>query len=346
MNILLTSAGRRSYIVDYFKNTIGIDKVFASNSVYTIALERADGYYISPLIYDSSYIPSIIGFCKDHDITAVISLFDIDLLVLAENSSSFRENGIELILAPVEFVRICNDKYLTYQFVRSLGIDTPLTYKRYEDVKMAISEGLLSYPIIIKPRWGMASMGIYVVDNEEELCFFSKKCKKVIENSYLKYESSKTKEEVVLYQEHLVGKEYGLDVLNDLQGNYVKTFAKQKITMRSGETDLGKTTDSMPFEEIARKISSKSGHHGICSVDCFMNDDGKVYVIEMNCRISGHYPLAYLAGFNYPQLIADWLNNKGTNKKLLQFETGLYIIKDLVPIVLAKVGDGKMCSPS
>lgn len=47
MNILLTSAGRRSYIVDYFKEAEGIGKVFASNSTYTIALKRADGYFIS-----------------------------------------------------------------------------------------------------------------------------------------------------------------------------------------------------------------------------------------------------------------------------------------------------------
>lgn len=50
MNVLLTSAGRRSYIVDYFKKVNGIGKVYASNSAYTIALKRADGYFISPLI--------------------------------------------------------------------------------------------------------------------------------------------------------------------------------------------------------------------------------------------------------------------------------------------------------
>lgn len=340
MNILLTSAGRRSYIIDYFKKANGIDKVFASNSVYTIALKNADDYFISPLIYDPSYIPSIISFCKENNITAVLSLFDIDLLVLAKNSHVFKENKIELILAPEDFVRICNDKYLTYKFINSLGLKTPLTFKRTDDVKRAVSSGILSYPIIIKPRWGMASMGIFIVEDEEELDFFSRKCRKIIKNSYLKYESSMTKDEPVIYQEYLHGREYGLDVLNDLNGNYVKTFAKQKLTMRSGETDLGLTSDPSPFEPMAKQISSNSKHHGICSVDCFMCDDGNIYVIEMNCRISGHYPLAYLSGFNYPQLLADWLNNKDTNKELLQFKTGLYIVKDLVPTIIAENGDG------
>lgn len=335
MNILLTSAGRRSYIVDYFKNTDGIDNVYASNSAYTIALKRADDFFISPLIYDPEYIPSIIKFCKEKDVKVVLSLFDIDLLVLAQNSDIFKENGIVLVLAPAEFVKICNDKYATYEFLTSLGLKSPKTYLSTEDVKTAIRNGEVSYPIIMKPRWGMASMGIYKVDNDEELEFFTRKCNKDIFNSYLKYESSMTKDKAIIYQEVMTGEEYGLDVLNDLNGNYIKTFAKQKVTMRSGETDLGRTTDPKPFEHVAKVIASKSGHHGICSVDCF-NKEGEIYVIEMNCRISGHYPLAYLAGFNYPQLIVDWMNGKDTNPELIKFEPELYIIKDLVPTVLCR----------
>jgi len=341
MNILLTSAGRRSYIIDYFKATKGIGKVYASNSAYTIALKRADGFFISPLIYDPNYITSIIAFCKSNNIKAVISLFDIDLLILAKNEYVFNENDIKLILAPADFVQICNDKYATYQFVTSIGLKSPKTFVSKELLKQCMAKGELSYPVIIKPRWGMASMGIYKVDNEEELDFFSSKCNKDIFNSYLKYESSQTRDEAIIYQEVMTGKEFGLDVLNDLEGHYIKTFAKQKVTMRSGETDLGLTVDPSPFIKTAETISANSGHLGICSVDCFMQES-EIFVIEMNCRISGHYPLSYLAGFNYPQLIVDWLNGKETNLELLRFDIGKYIIKDLVPTVLC---DGESIFP-
>lgn len=333
VNILLTSAGRRSYIVDYFKNTEGIGKVYASNSNYTVALKRADGYFISPLIYSDGYIPSIINYCKEHDIKAVLSLFDIDLLVLAKDRVKFENNGIRLILANPDFVEICNDKYKTYQFVKGLGLQSPKTYLSKEEVKAAIAKGELSYPIIMKPRWGMASMGIYKVVNDDELHFFSEKCKRDIFGSYLKYESSMTADEAIIYQEVMYGEEYGLDVLNDLNGNYLSTFAKQKVSMRSGETDLGRTANPSPFVQTAKAIAAASRHEGICSVDCFKNNRG-IFVIEMNCRISGHYPLAYLAGFNYPQLVVDWMNGKPTNPDLLKFKTELYIIKDLVPMIL------------
>lgn len=334
MNILLTSAGRRAYIVDYFKQATGIGKVFASNSDYTIALKRADGYFISPLIYSKEYIPAIISFCKKNDVKVVLSLFDIDLYILAQHDGEFKEAGIELVLAPADFIHICNDKYETYKFILRLGLKSAKTYLTIDEVRSAIAEGEVDYPIIIKPRWGMASMGIYKVYDDEELVFFSKKSYKDIFNSYLKYESESTKNAPLIYQEVITCAEYGLDVLNDLHGNYVKTFAKQKVTMRSGETDLGRTADPSPFEDAAKRIAAASGHHGICSVDCFKDEKDNVYINEFNCRISGHYPLAHLAGLNYPQLIVDWMNGKPTNPELIKFRTELFIVKDLLPTVL------------
>ena len=95
MNILLTSAGRRSYIVSYFKSALKSNgKVFASNNKYTIALQQSDGYFISPAIYDPNYIDSLIDFCKKKDISVVLSLFDIDLLVLSKAEERFKQNGI------------------------------------------------------------------------------------------------------------------------------------------------------------------------------------------------------------------------------------------------------------
>lgn len=269
MNILLTSAGRRAYIVDYFRQAQGVGNVYASNSNYTIALKHADGYFISPLIYSDDYIPSIINFCKEKDIKVVLSLFDIDLLVLAKHREDLKNHGIQLVLASADFVEICNDKYKTYQFIKSLGLQSPKTYLSEGDVKTAITNGELSYPVIMKPRWGMASMGIYKVENDDELHFFTQKCRRDIFNSYLKYESSMTADEAIIYQEIIEGEEYGLDVLNDLDGNYMATFAKQKVTMRSGETDLGRTAPSAPFEDTAKTIAAASRHEGICSVDCF-----------------------------------------------------------------------------
>lgn len=333
MNILLTSAGRRAYIVEYFKQCEGINRVFTCNSEYSIALQKSDGYFISPLIYSDEYIKSIVSFCINNDIKAIISLFDIDLPILAKHENVFSEHNIKLILGPENFVKICNDKFLTFEFLNKIGIKTPNTYKTISSIKKALENGIITFPIILKPRWGMASMGIYKAYNLQELEVLSNICNRDIFSSYLKYESKADQNEAIIFQQIVKGQEYGIDILNDLNGNFINAFVKKKIKLRSGETDLGETVNNKPFINVAKKISMHSHHKGLLSVDCFMNNEN-IIILEMNCRISGHYPLSYLAGFNYPQIIIDWLNDKKINTENLTFKENLLITKDLVPTVL------------
>jgi len=334
MNILLTSVGRRTYLVQYFKKALANKgKIFASNSVVTVATQLADGYFLSPLIYEENYIDSLILFCIENKIEAVLSVFDIDLLILAKNEYKFSENNIQLILASVDKVEICNDKWKTYLFLKKHNILTPKTYVNILEVKKEISAKNLNYPIILKPRWGMASLGVFKVINEEELNVFYKKCKREIFESHLKYESSITPDNAILFQEFIQATEYGLDVLNDLEGNYIETFVKEKVSMRAGETDVGKTHSNTQFESLAKKLSLEINHKAILSVDCFKKED-QLYVIEMNCRISGHYPIAHMAGVNIPKQIINWLEGKETDYNLLKMDKDVLVTKDLIPVVI------------
>jgi carbamoyl-phosphate synthase large subunit len=65
MNILLTSVGRRSYLVKYFKEAVGENgEVHVSNSnTITPAFIHADKSTVSPLIYENRYIPFLLNYC-------------------------------------------------------------------------------------------------------------------------------------------------------------------------------------------------------------------------------------------------------------------------------------------
>ncbi len=334
MNILLTSIGRRDYLVRYFKDGMNPnDKLFVSNSLSCSAFTLADGHTITPLIYEDNYISFIVDYCIENNIKAVMSVFDIDLMILAKNRLEFTKVGIELILAPAEFVEICNDKWKTFTVLRDMGIKTPVSYIHLDDVKAALASGELNYPIMMKPRWGMGSIGVYKIHDDQELEVLTNRCLREIASSHLKYESAVTPDAQLIYQEFLEGQEHGIDVISDLKGNYVGTYVKKKIAMRSGETDLGKTVSNSDFVDIATKIAEISKHQAILSVDVFMTEKG-VYVTEMNCRISGHYPLSHLAGVDLPRQIVKWLNGEKTDMSLMQFKEGIMITKTLVPTIL------------
>ena len=52
------------------------------------------------------------------------------------------------------------------------------------------------------------------------------KCRRGIQDSYMKYESMADPDSCVLFQQRIKGREYGLDVMNGLDGRYRTTIVK------------------------------------------------------------------------------------------------------------------------
>ena len=335
MNILITTAGRRTYLIDYFKQAIdGNGKIIAANSVYTYSLSHADEYVITPSFYSDMYIPFVLQTCKERDVKAIISLLDADAKVLSMHRLEFDRIGTRLLIPSTEVMDICNDKLLSYRFLNSIGLLQPKTYNHGSDVKRAIQSREISFPIIIKPRWGIGSFGVYFVNNENELDVLSQKLRKDILNTYMGYESLKDIEGCILYQEVISGQEYGVQVLNDLSGRYVATFAIKKIAMRSGETDVAEVVEVNPFVSESRRISNSLHHVGLLDMDCMITPDGRLYVIEMNCRFGGQYPFIHLANVNIPKQILHWLHDEGNDFGLLTPQIGIKACKDLHPVLI------------
>lgn len=331
MNILLTSAGRRSYLVNYFKEALhGQGMIHASNSAWSPALEVADKAVITPMIYDESYIKFVMDYCLSHDISAVIPLFDIDLPVLSGAKKDFEKKGISLLVSDSEVTHICNDKWETYKFLSNHGFLTPKTFLSLLDCLDSINRRKVSFPLIIKPRWGMGSIGINVAENKRELEVLYKKTKKEITDSYLKYESAAAVNESVVIQAMLFGQEYGLDIINDLTKNYIATLVKRKLAMRSGETDSAVTEYNPILMNVGEKISKHLGHILNLDVDCIYVRENKPYVIEMNCRFGGHYPFSHIAGANLPVAIVKWIAGEVVNSDYFNIEYGVTGYKDMV----------------
>ncbi len=333
-NILLTSAGRRTYLVNYFKKALeGKGLVYASNSKLTYTLTQADKYLLTPNIYDDNYIDFLLNYCQKENISAIIPLFDIDLPVLAKNKAKFEENSIKIIVSDEWVAKLCNDKWETYSFLKPLGIKQAFSSLSIEEVKTALANKQIDFPLILKPRWGMGSIGIYQADNLEELPILYAKLQREIFKTYLQFESASDKNACIIIQEKLKGQEFGFEVLNDLKGNYVTTIAKKKLAMRAGETDIAQIVDNTPFVDIAKKLSSSLKHIANLDVDSFLTDSGEVYILEMNCRFGGQYPFSHNAGVDFPQQIINWLESKATDKALITPKIGTISCKELIPVV-------------
>ena len=96
MNILFTCAGRRTYLLKYFKENLSEgDKIVATDMQLSApALQAADIKVQVPAVYDPKYVDITLGICKQYAIEALISLNDLELPILAENKAMFEAIGI------------------------------------------------------------------------------------------------------------------------------------------------------------------------------------------------------------------------------------------------------------
>ena len=329
MNVMLTSVGRRAYMVKYFKEVLGTDgKVYVCNSDNkSIAFKYADEKVISPLIYDERYIPFLIDYCQKNAIDIVISLFDIDLLMLARHKKEFEEVGTKVIVSEPQIVEECNDKRKTYKILKDNGFNAPLSFLKMDEVIDKIAVGELSYPIVVKPRYGCGSISVTIAHDEEDLRYLTKKANEDIASSYLKYESAVT-EEKVIYQECLKGQEYGADIINDLHGETQNVIVRKKLAMRSGETDIAQLVDEPIIKNTLLRLGSYTKHIANMDCDVFLVD-GVPYVLEMNARFGGGYPFSHMGGCNLPKAIVDWVKGKIVDKSVISAMTGITGYKEI-----------------
>ena len=318
MNILFTCAGRRTYLLKYFKeNLIDGDKVVATDMQLSApALQVADIKLQVPAVYDPEYLDITLGICRDYKIDALLSLNDLELPILSENKKRFEEIGVKVIVSNPEVIDICFDKYKTAKWIESIGLKSPKTYVRLDEVKKALEVGEIEFPLFMKPRWGSGSIGLESIADMEELDIYYNILMKKIKKTILA--TASVGDEYIMIQEKLTGNEYGLDVMNDLKGNNVGVSVKQKLAMRAGETDKAVTLDLPDVREMGKKIGEKLGHIGNLDVDIMQRANGEYCVLELNPRFGGGFPFSYEAGVNMPKAIIEWIKGNEVDASILQ----------------------------
>ncbi len=308
-NILFTCAGRRNYLINYFKEALnGKGKVIAADNQHLApALADADIAIQVPNIYDKDYISVLVNIIKKHDVKAIISLNDLELPILSKNKEVLENyNNCEVIISNDDVINIGFDKWKTYNFIKDLGLKTPKTYIKLEDVLVDLKDGSLNFPLVIKPRWGSGSIGIDFPESIEELKLAYELQKIKIRRSILKTASNEDLEQSILIQEKIIGDEYGFDIVNDLKGNHFNSFLRKKLSMRSGETDKAISVINNAFNKIGKLIGENLKHIGNMDGDAFLIDDD-FYILEINPRFGGGYPFSHESGANIAALYVDWL---------------------------------------
>ena len=332
MNVLLTSVGRRSYLVEYFRQALhGRGKVICSNMyAHAAGMYAADKAVVTPPSCDKNYVPQVIDICRQYNIGLIFSFHDLDVYILSQHINQLRETGAVPLLPDPDWGRITLDKYECTCVLKENGFDVPWTSINLDEAVNAIADRELLFPVVVKARMGFGSQGMRTCKDLDELKWaYDAAMQKVKDIGTASYVSC-PENQGVLIQQKIAGNEYCLDIVNDLSGKYACSLMVEVHSMRAGESDLATTVDSGMVGDLPIRFSKMTKHLGIWGID-FMDDHGVLRVIDINPRFTGDYPFHQIAGANIPAAIVAWANGENVDPSWLKAEIGVRGFKDLVP---------------
>ena len=174
---------------------------------------------------------------------------------------------------------VAMDKGFTKQVFLQTGIDTPAGVSLHKKVKENSLEALgLTLPVVVKPCSGGSSIGVYIVNSEEEYEDALKK-------------SFKYEDEVVI-EEYIKGREFACGVIDGKALLPIEIIPKTGFFDYANKYQDGATNEVCPAD-ISSDISDRmmeltvKAYHALklnvySRADFLLDDAGNLYCLEMN----------------------------------------------------------------
>ncbi|MCH8341987.1 MAG: carbamoyl phosphate synthase, partial [Chloroflexi bacterium] len=157
VNVLFTSVGRRVELIRAFRKAyaeLGLHGSIVGTDIDPLApaLQEVDRYYMVPALSDERYLPTVADICKQDSIQLIFPLIDPDIPVLAQGRERLESGGARLTSLSAPEATTANDKWLTHELFRSIGVPAPRTWPGAPDEDF-------EFPLYVKPRIGSAGRG-------------------------------------------------------------------------------------------------------------------------------------------------------------------------------------------
>jgi carbamoyl-phosphate synthase large subunit len=290
LTVAISSAGRQAALVAAFQATPYDVRVLAIDAdPYAAALAVADEARIAPPFDSDEYPDWLARLCREHRVGMLLTLNEIELHRLERIRPRLAEAGTRLLGMPVAALDLCIDKRRHAELSAEAGLRVPETW-RPQDLAVVPPA---AFPVVLKQATGRGSRGLVVAQGPDEAAAF------------FRTGLGRGRSDDYLVQPLLAGVEYGLDVVNDLDGRPRAVLQRQKHRMRAGETDVATTVADPRLEEIGLALGRTLGHTGVADVDVLRADGGD-YLLDVNPRFGGGYAFSHAAGANIPATLVAW----------------------------------------
>ncbi|MBI3398035.1 MAG: carbamoyl-phosphate synthase large subunit, partial [Deltaproteobacteria bacterium] len=319
----------------------GYEVILINSNPATIMTDPglADRTYIEPVIPD--VVEKIIEKERpDALLPTMGGQTALNIAVSLAESGVLKKHGVELIGAKLSAIKKAEDRELFKEAMERIGLEVPRSgYAKTLSDAISIAE-TMSYPFIIRPSFTLGGTGGGIAYNAEEF------------KEMVQYGLDASPYSEILIEESVIGwKEYELEVMRDNKDNVViicsienfdpmGVHTGDSITVAPAQTLTDKEYQIM--RDAALKIIREIGvDTGGSNIQFSVNpDNGKMYVIEMNPRVSRSSALASKAtGFPIAKIAAklavgytlDEIPNDITKKTPACFEPTIDYVVTKIP---------------
>jgi len=251
-----------------------------------VGLYRGDKGFLVPAAQDPAFTEQIIRICNDNKIDIIFVGSDPELPVFAEQKIYIEdETDAKVIVSSPEKIRIGNDKWETYQFLKNNGLPYPESALPADDDKLVEK---LGFPLIVKPREGSASRDVYIVKNHDELKTFLKRVRDPIIQEYLVPENEEYTSGAMMLDGELLG------------------ILTMKREIKGGNTYRGIIDSYDEVRDAVEKIARVFNPFGPSNFQMRLTDKGPI-TFEINPRFSGTTGIRAYFRFNEPEAVINYI---------------------------------------
>lgn len=310
MKIFLTSPGRRVELIKLFKKELkDITIIGGDYSSTSPSLQFCDKFYKLPFKIDNNYLQKVLEIAKKESIDIVIPLIDYELELYSKNVNKFKELGIEVMISSYKSIQIASDKLKTYEFFKKFDfINNPKTKLLNNYNKDSFN----SEYVILKPKNGSSSIGVYKVKKENVISFANM------------LELDKT---IYIAQEYI---DFDFEVTVDTfvkDNKAIELCQRKRLKVRGGEVERAVTIKDKNITKIVEQIVKSSSFYGVINIQIMVKGNS-YYIGEINPRFGGGFPLSYYSGANMVEHLESLILNKDLPQLLdSRYKEGFYMLR-------------------
>ena len=272
----------------------GYEAIIINNNPETVSTDYtiSDKLYFEPLTVED--VMNVVEL--EHPNGIVVSLGGQTAINLAE---PLAELGVKIIGTDIEAINNAEDRKCFERIMNEVGIPQPKA-EAVTDIEAGVAAAeRIGYPVLVRPSFVLGGRAMQIVGNEETLRLYLRTAVEINEKS------------PVLVDKYILGKELEVDAICDGKDVFIPGIMEhvEHTGIHSGDSISVYPTFSVSAQvkdtiiAYTKQLGLAIGIIGLFNIQFIVDENDKVYVIEVNPRSSRTVPfLSKSTGVPMPKI--------------------------------------------